>query len=91
MFKNVDILNALMENKTKAITIVAILLIVVLAWAPWISDEYVLNKVKANSNFKSQHPSGIENSEINVFWLPFGKGVATYEGLWYIPFFGFVI
>jgi len=53
-----------MKNKTKVILIAIILVVLLLAWAPWITNEYALNKVKANSNFMSQHSPGIDNSEI---------------------------
>jgi len=80
-----------MKIKTRIILIIVILAILLLAWAPWITDEYAINKVRKNSNFISQHPSGIQDFEINVFWLPFGRGITTYEGLWYVSFFDFII
>lgn len=80
-----------MKARTKVILVIGIFLILLLAWAPWITNEYAINKVRSNPNFISQHQSGIQDFEINVFWLPFGKGVTTYEGLWYVSFFGFVI
>lgn len=80
-----------MKTKTKIVLIIVILIILLLAWAPWITEEYAINKVRQDSNFISQHPNGIQDFEINVFWLPFGKGVTTYEGLWYVSFFGVVI
>lgn len=80
-----------METKTKLILAIGIILLLLLAWAPWITKEYALNKVRSNSNFINQHPDGIQDFEINVFWLPFGKGVTTYEGLWYVSFFGMVL
>ena len=73
------------------IIMITILILSLIIWAPWITNEYALNKVKINNNFIKQHPEGIKDSEIDIFWLPFGKAVTTYEGLWYVPFFGFVI
>lgn len=86
-------ISATMESRNKKILFIIILIISLLAWAPWITDDYVLKKVKINSNFIRQHTpyGGIQDSEINVFWLPFGRGVTTYEGIWYVPFFGSAI
>lgn len=80
-----------MKTNIKSILVIGIILILLLAWAPWITKEYALNKVKSNSNFMNQHPNGIQDFEINVFWLPFGKAVTTYEGLWYVSFFSMII
>ncbi len=83
-----------MKIKIKVVVIGIILIILLLAWAPWITDEYVVIKIKENKNFISQHAPYEEigeTIEINVIWLPFGRGVITGEGLWYVTFFGFVI
>lgn len=82
-----------MKTRFKIILIVAFFVILILGWAPWITDEFALNKVKSNPNFIKQHSpyGGIKDQEIKISWLPFGKGVFTYEGLWYVTFFGFVV
>jgi len=44
----------------------------------------------AEPNFIRQHGQGTgqENPEIYVNWLPFGRWVTTYEGGWFITFYG---
>ena len=82
-----------MKKQTKIILVIVILVASLFAQAPWITDEYAINKVKANTNFIKQHAGyeGIEDIWTNIFWLPFGRGVATGEGLWYVSFSGIVI
>ncbi len=66
---------------------------VVLAWAPWITEEYARNKVMSDSDFVRQHGpgSGQENPEIHVNWFPFGRWVTTYDRGWFVSFYGAVL
>ena len=79
-----------MKAKTKATFIIVVLSLVLLAWAPWLSEDYVRTKIKSNNDFIQKHdPYYIPlDSEIHVTWFPFGRWVTTYESGWIITFYG---
>ncbi len=73
--------------------VLVLFLAVLLARCPWITDDYARETVKTDVNFIRQHGSGtgLENPEIHVAWIPFGRWVTTYEGGWLVTFYGGVI
>jgi len=81
-----------MKRNTKIILILAIVLLLLLAWAPWITDDYARNKVMLDSQFIKIHGlgSGQENPEITVGWFPFGRWITTYDASWFVSFYGSV-
>lgn len=76
-------------NGRKIILIIVLVVFLLLIWAPWITVDYAKAKVRTYDNFIRQHaPYGsIPNSEIHVFWVPFGRMVTTYEGGWFVMFY----
>ncbi|MBI2552814.1 hypothetical protein HYW17_05975 [Candidatus Uhrbacteria bacterium] len=75
-----------MNKKILIITFVTA--IVIIGWAPWLSNNDAKVIVKTYRNFQEQHSAEkqTENPEINVMWLPFCRWVTTYEGGWTVCF-----
>jgi hypothetical protein len=80
-------------TKRKTIMITVLLIISLLAWAPWITEEYAKNKFMLDSCFIQSHGpgSGQENPEIHVNWYPFGRWVTTYDCGQFVTFYSNVI
>ncbi|MBI2148664.1 hypothetical protein HYU23_03210 [Candidatus Woesearchaeota archaeon] len=86
-----------MKNKFKIILILAILFLL-LAWSPWITKNYAINKVtnKLGGPNKNFNYLG-ENMQIKdvpkyVLWLPFVKAVYfPSEAVWFVTFYGGII
>lgn len=76
-----------MRNK-KIFIIIAIIAIIIVGWAPWLSSDDARTIVKTYKNFQEQHnvERGQANQEIYVTWLPFCRWVTTYEGGWFVCF-----
>lgn len=78
-------------NKNILIGIGIIILIGLLAWAPWITDDYAKNKVIEKEGFPNT-VAGLEDEiSMGAAWIPFGRFVATYEHGWFVTFYGGVI
>jgi len=79
-----------MKRQTKIILIVCLLVLFLLAWAPWITDEYAKNKFVLDACFIEAHAPGSrqENPEIGVMWLPFFRFAATYDCGVFVTFWG---
>ena len=87
-----------MKNKTKFILVITILLLILLAWAPWISDDYAINKVteKLNGPDARFNYLGEEKkiSEIPKYTIRFPFVKAVYfpsEAVFFVTFCGGVI
>lgn len=80
-----------MKTKTVIIAVLSVLVISLLAWAPWVTDDYAKNKVIEKVGFPNP-VVGLEDDEsLCVTWIPFGRFAATYEHGWFVTFFGAVI
>lgn len=81
------------NTKTKLAVVAAIAILLLLAWAPWLTDENVKEMVRSNKMFMLQHGPGTgqENPEMHVGWVPFGRWVTTYEGGWFVTFYGAIV
>ncbi len=80
-----------MKQKTKAIITVAVLLLVLLAWAPWLDDRAIHDKVfqeRAHIDGTIDKQTGELICDYNVGWLPFGRYVASCEGGYFVTFYG---
>ncbi|MCD4756284.1 hypothetical protein K8R20_01565 [bacterium] len=74
-----------MKTKLKIFLLSTIILI--LAIAPWITEEYAIKRVKTYSNFQYQHRlDNCEDLKISVIKTPFCRWVTTYEGGWWVCF-----
>ncbi len=76
-------------SKKQIITGLLISLILLLAWSPWIPSNYAIYKTVISIPNTPLTPEGkYELSKVTgSFWLPFGRGVSNYEGLWYVSTF----
>lgn len=87
-----------MRNKTKNIILLVILIILVLAWAPWVTDNYAIDKVTkklggpdAKFNYLGESKS-TKDIPKSIKWFPFGKLVYfPSEAVWFITFYGDII
>ena len=87
-----------MKRNTKIIIIAVLLALFLLAWTPWITEEYAINKVTEklggpNSKFNYLGKEmTVKDVPKNVVWFPFVKAVYfPSEAVWFVTFFGQVI
>ena len=78
-------------NQRILIGIGILILIGLLAWAPWITDDYAKNKVIEKEGFPNTIVGLVDERDIGVTWIPFGRFVSTYEHGWFATFYGGVI
>lgn len=86
-----------MKTKIKAILLIAVAIVFLLAWAPWISDDYAINKVieklgdaETRFNYLGQDMA-VKDIPKEVGWFPFGRYVAfPGEAGWFVSFYGAV-
>ena len=84
-----------MKTKNKAIIITAIAFLFILFWAPWITDEYAINKVVEKLggpdtlfNYLGQDMAVNDIPKV-VSWFPFGRFVYfPSEAGWFVSFYG---
>ena len=80
-----------MKQKTK-ITITAIaLFLLLLAWAPWLDDQAIHDRVfqeRAHIDGTIDKQTGELICDYNVMWAPFGRLVASCEGSYFVTFWG---
>jgi hypothetical protein len=77
-----------------AIAAVLFLLLLLLAWAPWLDDVAIHDKVfqeKAGIDGTIDRQTGELICDYNVMWFPFGRWVASCEGGYYVTFFGAIM
>jgi hypothetical protein len=85
-----------MRNIIKAI-VIAVIITALLAWAPWITNNYAINKVveklggpEARFNYFVQDMA-VKDIPKQVSWLPFCKYVVfPGEAGWFVSFYGSV-
>jgi len=84
-----------MKKGVKTIILTIILILLLLVWAPWITNDYAINKVveklggpDARFNYLGQDMA-IRDIPIEVGWLPFCRFV-TFPGEagWFVSFYG---
>ncbi len=74
--------------------VIIILIIVLLAWSPWITEEYAINKVTEKLGGPDAYFGGYLNVTVgnipwNVAWFPFARGVYyPAEAVWFVTFYG---
>ncbi len=57
-------------NKRK-ILIIAVAILAMLAWSPWVTSDYAKKKVISSADFRETHPEGLPESEIHVTFYHF--------------------
>lgn len=88
-------------NKNKIILSVSLLILFLLAWAPWMTSKTVHDWVFQEKAYKdgtmgwvSQQDGTKEYTLIcdyNVMWFPFGRYVASCEGSYFVTFWGKIL
>ncbi len=80
-----------MKKKTKIILTIAILIILFLAWAPWMNKQKLHDKIfKERSKIDGtiDKVTGELICDYSVTWIPFGRAVKSCEAGYYITFYG---
>jgi hypothetical protein len=84
-----------MKTLTKIVLAVAVVVVFLLVWAPWVTDDYAIGRVveklggpDARFDYLGQDMA-IKDIPKEVSWLPFGKFV-TFPGEagWFVSFYG---
>lgn len=86
-----------MKTKTKVVILIVVVIFFLLFWAPWITNDYAINKVveklggpETRFNYLGQDMA-IKDIPKEVGWFPFGRYV-TFPGEagWFVSFYGAV-
>ncbi len=80
-----------MERNVKIILGVLLLVLFLLAWAPWIESKALHDQVlqeKGEIDGTINKETGELICDYSVMWLPFGRYVASCEGGYFVTFYG---
>jgi hypothetical protein len=87
-----------MKNYIKIAISLILTLLFLIAWAPWMDDQAVHDRVfRAKANIDGTmggvtYPNGTKRYQLicdyKVSWIPFGRWVASCEGGYYVTFWG---
>jgi len=80
-----------MKTKVKVVAVLAVSVWIVLAWAPWMDDKTVHDKVfeeRARIDGTIDKQTGELICDYEVSWFPFGRWVASCEGGYFVTFWG---
>lgn len=83
-----------MKKNTKIIIIVVLLVLFLLAWAPWMNNQAIHDRVfneKAKIDGTIDKQTGELICDYNVMWWPFGRYVASCEGGYFVTFWGKIL
>jgi hypothetical protein len=84
-----------MKTLTKVVLAVVVVVVFLLVWAPWVTDDYAIGRVveklggpDARFDYLGQDMA-IKDVPKEVSWLPFGRFV-TFPGEagWFVSFYG---
>ena len=83
------------NKRVRTINLTIVLILILLVWAPWITDEYAINKVveklgglDTRFNYLGQDMA-VKDIPIKVGWIPFGRYVTfPSEAGWFVSFYG---
>ncbi len=81
------------KNKKVIWTIIA-LIILLLAWAPWMNSAELHDKVfeeKASTDGTIDRETGEVVCDYTIRWFPFGRSVGSCESVYYVTFYGQII
>lgn len=80
-----------MKQKTKIIMAAIALFLILLAWAPWLDNQAIHDKVfqkRAQIDGTIDKQTGELICDYKVTWFPFGRYVASCEGGYFVTFWG---
>lgn len=85
------------DNKKRhhvIVLFVMLLILFLLAWAPWMDDQAIHDKVfkeRARIDGTIDKETGKLICDYKVMWFPFGRYVASCEGGYFVTFYGEMI
>lgn len=80
-----------MKKYAKIIMIAAVLFLLLLAWAPWIDNQALHDRImqeRARIDGTIDKQTGELICDYSVMWAPFGRWVASCEGGYFVTFLG---
>ena len=78
-----------MKQKIKIAIAALVLLLILLAWAPWLDDQAIHDKIfqeRAHIDGTIDKQTGELICDYSVGWFPFGRYVASCEGGYFVTF-----
>jgi hypothetical protein len=83
-----------MKQRIKILITAFILLLLLLAWAPWLDNQAIHDKVfqeRAHIDGTIDKQTGELICDYNIMWFPFGRYVASCEGGSFVTFWGQIL
>jgi len=87
-----------MKTKITLLITAASLVVLLMLWAPWITDDYSINQVVEKLGGPDAHfnylveDTALKDIPKQVSWLPFGRYVTfPSEAGWFVTFYGSVL
>lgn len=83
-----------MKRNTKIVLILALPVLLLLAWAPWMDNKAIHDKVfeeRARIDGTIDKQTGELICDYNVMWFPFGRYVASCEGGYFVTFWNQIL
>lgn len=82
-----------MKRKIKVIILTVLLVILLLALAPWMDNKAIHDQVlrERGKIDGTINKGGDLICDYKVMWFPFGRYVASCEGGWYVTFYGKIL
>jgi hypothetical protein len=82
------------KSRIMIFVIFAIVVLFLLAWAPWMDDKEIHDRVfseRAHIDGTIDRQTGELICDYNVMWFPFGRWVASCEGGYFVTFYGVIV
>ena len=83
-----------MNINAKLVLLLALLVLVVFAWAPWMHEQAIHDMVfeeRAKIDGTIDKDTGELICDYKVAWCPFGRWVASCEGGYFVTFWGKIL
>jgi len=83
-----------MRINVKLVLAPTLLILMVLAWAPWLDDKTIHDQVfeeRARIDGTIDKQTGELICDYKVTWVPFGRWVASCEGGYFVTFWGKIL
>lgn len=83
-----------MKKNTKIIITTFLLILFLLAWAPWLNKKILHDQVlqeKGKIDGTIDRETGELICDYSVTWFPFGRYVASCEGGYFVTFYGKIL
>ena len=83
-----------MKKNTKIILILSLVILLLLAWAPWLNNKAIHDKVfeeRARIDGTIDRQTSELICDYGVMWFPFGRWVASCEGGYFVIFWNQIL